>query len=79
MLGCNDHVRLEADHRMDWARTKVTLLSCIDHLCDHHHDLKTYKGWALVEGTGKRAMVAPGDARHPGRAGQAHDMKAGAA
>ncbi|MGQ0521482.1 MAG: hypothetical protein ACT4PX_10085, partial [Actinomycetota bacterium] len=79
VLGCNAHVRLEADHREDWSRTKVTLLSCTDHLCDHHHDLKTYEGWALVEGTGKRAMVAPGDARHPGNAGQEHDQRAGEA
>ena len=31
----------------------------------HDHDLKTYHGWALVEGTGKRPMVPPDDPRHP--------------
>ena len=31
----------------------------------YHHDLKTYKGWALVEGSGKRPMVPPDDPRHP--------------
>jgi len=34
-------------------------------LCDLDHDLKTYKGWALVEGKGKRLMVPPDDPRHP--------------
>ena len=36
-----------------------------DGLCEHCHDLKTYCGWALVEGTGKRPMVPPDDPRHP--------------
>ena len=29
------------------------------------HDKKTSLGWALVDGTGKRAFVAPDDPRHP--------------
>jgi hypothetical protein len=52
-------------HREDWARTKLTLLDWTDRLCNHHHDLKTHDGWALVDGGGTRAFVAPGDARHP--------------
>jgi hypothetical protein len=63
--GCNASVRLEIDHRHDWADHKITLLSLLDRLCRHHHALKTRTGWALVAGTGKRAMVAPGDPRHP--------------
>lgn len=63
--GCNAAVRLETDHRLDWAASKITLLSLLDHLCGHHHDLKTYKGWALVAGSGRRPMVAPGDPLHP--------------
>ncbi|MDP9388643.1 MAG: hypothetical protein M3Q48_12210, partial [Actinomycetota bacterium] len=63
--GCNAAVRLEADHREDWASTKFTLLSLLDGLCGHDHDLKTYKGWALVAGTGKRPMVPPDHPRHP--------------
>jgi hypothetical protein len=66
--GCNASVRLEADHRKDWADTRITLLALLDRLCRHHHRLKTTKGWALVTGTGKRLMVAPDDPRHPGRA-----------
>jgi hypothetical protein len=66
--GCDATVRLEADHRTPWVETKVTLVPDLDHLCGYHHDLKSYKGWALVAGVGKRPMVPPDDPRHPGRA-----------
>ena len=66
-MGCNRSVRLEIDHREDWAEIQITLLSLLDGLCRHHHNLKTYKGWSLVEGTGKRDMVPPYDWRHPKR------------
>jgi hypothetical protein len=68
--GCTRSTFLENDHREDWARTKLTVLDWTDRLCDHHHDLKTHGGRALVDGRGKRAFVAPGDARHPRYAGQ---------
>ena len=68
-LGCNNTVRLQIDHRQDWATSRITVLELLDQLCGHDHDLKTYKGWALVEGTGKRLMVAPDDPRHPDHAG----------
>jgi len=64
-LGCNAKARLEIDHRVDWADSKITLLRDLEHHCDHHHDLKTFHGWALVEGSGKRPMVPPDDPRHP--------------
>ena len=67
--GCNASVRLEIDHRHQWASTKVTVLRWLDRPCSHHHDLKTYEGWAFVEGTGKRPMVGPDDPRHPRHAG----------
>lgn len=63
--GCDATVRLEDDHRHDWADTHVTLLAWLDRLCGAHHDRKTYEGWALVAGTGKRPMVPPEDPRHP--------------
>jgi hypothetical protein len=63
--GCTRTQRLENDHRDGWAETKQTRLDGLDPLCDHEHDLKTYHGWALVNGTGKRPMVPPGDPRHP--------------
>jgi hypothetical protein len=65
----------EIDHRLDWAQTRHTRLDELDHLCTGHHDLKTYGGWALVEGTGKRAMVPPDDPRHPGHAPPADSMR----
>lgn len=66
--GCNTAVRLEIDHRREWSKMKVTLLALLDGCCEHHHDLKTYKGWAFVDGSGKRPMVPPWDHRHPRKA-----------
>ncbi len=66
--GCSALGRLEMDHRLDWAKSHVTVFDLLDRLCGHHHGLKTHEGWALVEGTGKRAFVAPDDPRHPRRA-----------
>ena len=65
VLGCNATEHLEIDHREDWATSKVTLLSALDPLCDHHHDLKTRASWALVDGAGKRPMVPPAAPPHP--------------
>ena len=56
---------LQTDHREDWAHTHITVLELLDRLCRYHHRLKTTKGWALVEGTGKRDFVPPHDPRHP--------------
>jgi len=65
--GCSALAR-EVDHRHDWAKTHTTLFDDADPYCDHHHDLKTYQGWGLVEGRGKRAFVPPADPRHPNNA-----------
>jgi hypothetical protein len=64
-LDCTRVQRIQFDHREEWNKTHHTRLDDGDGLCDHHHDLKTYFGWALVEGTGKRLMVPPDDPRHP--------------
>ena len=64
--GCGRTFRLENDHRDDWAHTHHTRLDRLDPLCEHDHDLKTLHGWALIEGTGTRPIVAPDDPRHPG-------------
>jgi hypothetical protein len=61
--------RLENDHREPWAKTRHTRLDELDPLCEFHHDLKTYLGWALVQGTRKRAFVPPDDPRHPDNQG----------
>ncbi len=67
--GCGTRAAyLETDHRVDWAKSRVTVLGLLDRLCKFHHRLKTYDGWALVHGRGKRAFVPPGDPRHPRRA-----------
>jgi len=63
--GCTTTAWLEADHRLDWAKSHVTVFDLLDRLCSHHHDLETLDGWALVAGRGKRAFVAPDDPRHP--------------
>ncbi|MGH8839258.1 MAG: hypothetical protein ACRDVO_08365, partial [Jiangellaceae bacterium] len=62
--GCHRR-RIEYDHRTPWAQTRHTRLDELDPLCDHHHDLKTRLGWALVPGKGKRPFVPPDDPRHP--------------
>jgi hypothetical protein len=62
---CNNTWRLEKDHREDWAKTKITLLDWLDHLCHHCHALKTRQNWALIPGRGKRPFVPPSDPRHP--------------
>jgi hypothetical protein len=56
---------VQLDHRKPWAETKHTKLEELDPLCPHDHDLKTNHGWLLVDGTGRRAFVAPDDPRHP--------------
>ncbi|HET7719185.1 MAG TPA: DUF222 domain-containing protein, partial [Acidimicrobiales bacterium] len=68
---CTSVAWLENDHRLDWAASHTTMLDLLDRLCSHHHDLKTIDNWALVDGHGKRAFVAPDDPRHPRRPARA--------
>lgn len=63
--GCGATARLEIDHRLEWARSHLTVFDLLDRLCSHHHDRKTREGWSLVEGRGKRPFVPPDDPRHP--------------
>ena len=65
---------LETDHREDWAHTHITVLELLDRLCRYHHRLKTTKGWALVEGTGKRDFTPRTTRGTHGMAG--HEMLA---
>lgn len=65
VAGCGAAVRLEVDHRAPWASTHRTVFDQLDPLCHHHHRLKTLDAWALVDGSGPRAFVAPSDPRHP--------------
>ena len=64
--GCGTRAaHLETDHRLEWAKSRSTVLGLLDRLCKFHHYRKTYEGWALVHGRGKRAFVPPDDPRHP--------------
>ncbi len=65
----------ESDHREPYAAVRETRLINLDGLCGHDHDLKTYKGWSLVEGTGRRPFVPPDDPRHPKNAGPPGDAE----
>ena len=70
--GCSAVARLEMDHRVDWAKSHLTVFDLLDRLCRHHHRMKTREGWSLVEGRGKRAFVGPHDPRHPRHPRQAN-------
>jgi hypothetical protein len=63
--GCPSVSLLQTDHRVDWARSHVTVLDLLDRLCTHHHALKTRENWALVAGRGTREFVPPNDPCHP--------------
>jgi hypothetical protein len=63
--GCTRTQRLQDDHRLGWTNTHRTRVDETDRLCDHDHDRKTYYGWALIAGEGRRPMVPPDDPRHP--------------
>lgn len=65
--GCNRMRRLEWDHRQPWSEVRATALANLDGPCEYHHARKTRDGWELVQGTGRRPMVAPSDPRHPRR------------
>src|SRR6202040_2894419 len=48
--GCPTQAHLEIDHRVDWAKTHLTVLDLLDRLCTFHHERKTHEGCALVPG-----------------------------
>lgn len=75
--GCANTLGLQHDHEEDWAATHVTSLRHLDDLCVRHHRMKTTQGWRLVEGTGKRDFVPPGDPRHPGHPKHTGSARAG--
>ena len=64
-LGCSATRHLQVDHRIDWAKIKITELRNLDWLCVDDHRRKTHDGWALVHGRGRRRMVPPDDPSHP--------------
>jgi hypothetical protein len=72
--GCSAPAR-QWDHRDDWSKTHTTPFDGLDGYCGHHHDKKTYEGWGLVEGVGKRAFVGPDDPGHPKNASKAEERE----
>jgi hypothetical protein len=56
---------IQRDHRQPYAVVQNSRLGNFDGLCPHDHALKTYQGWSLVAGTGRRDFVPPDDPRHP--------------
>jgi hypothetical protein len=56
---------IQRDHRDPYAKVRCSELGNFDGLCPHDHALKTYQGWSLVAGTGRRDFVPPDDPRHP--------------
>ncbi len=57
--------RVEIDHGRPWTECRETSLANLRPLCGHHHDLKTYDGWAVIDHDGQVLMVPPDDPRHP--------------
>jgi hypothetical protein len=64
-LGCSNTVRLEYEHRADWAHTHKTEVDQSERMCKPDHRLKTEQGWMLEEGTGKRRLLPPDHPDHP--------------
>ena len=74
VTACARMAGIEADHRIDWADTHHTVLGELQHVCDHHHDLKSHESWAFVHlADGAIECVPPDDPRHPRNA----DARAG--
>jgi hypothetical protein len=66
VTGCGPMAGIEHDHTIDWTQTHHTVLGELHRLCDHHHDLKTHRGWTFIGlGDGSIDCVAPDDPRHP--------------
>lgn len=63
--GCQRRAHLQYDHEKPFVETKHTRLDELSPKCEHHHALKTHKGWELVDGDGRRPMVPPDHPEHP--------------
>jgi hypothetical protein len=66
VLGCDRRLRLEVDHRHDYAVSGNTTLGELEWTCEPHHDLKTYRGWQLEPGGGPRRLLPPDHPDYPG-------------
>jgi hypothetical protein len=68
VLGCT-RTHTERDHGAGWANTHETDVNDLKRFCDHHHDLKTYQGYRIVESEipGRVLLVPPDDPDPPRR------------
>jgi hypothetical protein len=68
VLGCT-RTKLERDHGDGWANTHETRADDLWGFCCHHHDLKTYQGYRIVESEipGRVLLVPPDDPDPPPR------------
>lgn len=57
--GCNIDRNLEKDHRDSWARTQITKLEELAHLCRWHHYQKTFLGYTYRGGPGTWEWIPP--------------------
>ncbi len=67
--GCHTTTRLQIDHvgHNGWAATKRTAIGDLAFKCDHHHNLKSHKGWrdGPIDTNGKRTLIPPAQANAP--------------
>lgn len=57
--GCDVTTPLEIDHVMPHAQGGPTHIDNLCRLCPHHHDLKTYRGWAITGPPHHRELRPP--------------------
>lgn len=57
--GCHEKSRLETDHVIPRYPDGTNELSNLVRMCQHHHHLKTYKGFKLVKAKDKWRLIPP--------------------
>jgi 5-methylcytosine-specific restriction endonuclease McrA len=65
VAGCGVDQRLQIDHIVGVTEHGPTCEENLWRLCVHHHKLKTFYGWKVVDEPGGRRLVAPDDPDPP--------------
>jgi Domain of unknown function (DUF222)/HNH endonuclease len=65
VAGCGNDQRLQIDHIIEVEDGGPTVKENLWRLCVHHHKLKTFYQWRVVEDNGIRQLVAPDDPDPP--------------
>jgi hypothetical protein len=65
VAGCGNDQRLQIDHIIEVENQGPTTKDNVWRLCVHHHKLKTFYGWRVVEEHGIRQLVPPDDPDPP--------------